>query len=70
MSVSSSGVPIAPGAHVEIRSAIWRVVRVDKAFNGDQAIHVVGVSDLVKDTESIFLDMCAGRSLKSLHMLE
>ena len=47
--------PIAPGAHIEVRSAIWRVQRVDKAYNGDQAIYAIGVSDLVKDMETIFL---------------
>ena len=48
-------VPIAPGAHIEVRSAIWRVTHVDLAGDGDQKITAVGVSDLVKDIETIFL---------------
>ena len=46
---------IAPGAHIEVRSAIWRVLKVDKANNGQQAIRAIGVSDLVKDVETIFI---------------
>jgi hypothetical protein len=49
------GLPIAPGAHVEVRDAVWRVVRVTPTFTGTHARHVVGVS-LVHDHEAVFLD--------------
>jgi hypothetical protein len=45
------GLPIAPGAHVEVRDAVWRVVRVTPTFTGTHARHVVGVS-LVHDHEA------------------
>jgi ERCC4-related helicase len=47
---------IAPGARVVIRDAEWIVQRVDKTSTGGQALHVIGISELVKDKEAIFLD--------------
>lgn len=46
---------IAPGAHLELRDAVWRVVKVDPTENGTQAWHVVGVSEIVRDQEALFL---------------
>lgn len=45
----------APGARVEIRNEEWMVRRVEGA-GGAQALHVVGLSDLVRNKEAIFLD--------------
>jgi len=47
---------IAPGARLVIRDAEWIVRRVDKTSTGGQALHVIGISELVKDKEAIFLD--------------
>lgn len=47
---------IAPGARIIIRDAEWIVRRVDKTSTGGQALHVIGISELVKDKEAIFLD--------------
>ncbi|MHC4758146.1 MAG: SNF2-related protein [Planctomycetota bacterium] len=45
----------APGARVVVRDTEWIVRRVDNTSTGGQALNVVGVSELVKDKESIFL---------------
>ncbi len=53
MSLSS---PIAPGAHIQVRDAVWRVLKVDQTSSGTQAWTVVGVSEIVRDQEAIFLE--------------
>jgi superfamily II DNA or RNA helicase len=50
-----SKVIYAPGARVEIRDAEWLVKRVDRTSSGGQALSVMGLSDLVRDKEAIFL---------------
>jgi len=45
----------APGARVLVRDAEWLVRRVDRTSTGGQALSVVGLSELVRDKESIFL---------------
>lgn len=47
---------IAPGAHLEIRDAVWRVQRVDSTSTGSQAWRCVGVSEIVRDQEAVFLE--------------
>lgn len=47
---------IAPGAHIEVRDAVWRVVQVNQTSSGRQAWHVVGLSEVVRDQEAIFLE--------------
>ena len=47
---------IAPGAHIELRDAIWRVQRVDLTSNGSQAWRCVGISEIVRDQEAVFLE--------------
>jgi superfamily II DNA or RNA helicase len=47
--------PVAPGARVIIRDAEWLVRRVDRTSTGSEALSVVGLSELVKDKEAIFL---------------
>ena len=47
---------IAPGARVVIRDAEWLVRKVDKTSSGGHAISVIGLSELVKNKESVFLD--------------
>jgi ERCC4-related helicase len=47
---------IAPGAHIELRDAVWRIQRVDLTSNGTQAWRCVGISEIVRDQEAIFLE--------------
>ena len=47
---------LAPGARVLIRDAEWLVRKVDRTANGRQAVSVVGLSQIVKDREAIFLE--------------
>ncbi len=47
---------IAPGAHIEIRDAVWRVVRVDPASSGKAAWRCIGVDEIVRDQEAVFLE--------------
>jgi hypothetical protein len=47
---------LAPGARVLIRDAEWLVRKVDRTANGGQAVSVVGLSQIVKDREAIFLE--------------
>jgi hypothetical protein len=51
----SATAPIAPGAQIELRDAVWRVERVDYTSAGSQAWFCVGVSEVVRDLEAIFL---------------
>jgi len=48
--------PIAPGAHLLIRDAVWRVLQVNRTSTGSAAWHVVGVSEIVRDQDAIFLE--------------
>lgn len=52
----SSTINAPPGAHIEVRDAVWRVVRVDRTSSGSKAWHVVGVSEIVRDQDAIFLE--------------
>ena len=45
----------APGARVEIRDEEWLVRSVRPATFGGQAVHVVGMSELVRNKDAIFL---------------
>ena len=45
----------APGARIVVRDAEWLVRRVDRTSTGGQAVNVIGISELVKDKEAIFL---------------
>jgi hypothetical protein len=47
---------VAPGARVVIRDAEWLVRKMDRTSTGGFALTVVGISELVKDKEAIFLD--------------
>jgi len=46
----------APEARIVVRDAEWLIRRVDRTSTGGQALNVVGISELVKDKEAIFLD--------------
>ncbi len=52
----NKGKTIAPGARVVIRDAEWLVRKVDRTSTGGRALTVVGITELVKDKEAIFLD--------------
>jgi len=45
----------APGARILVRDAEWLVRRVNRTSTGGQALNVIGISELVKDKEAIFL---------------
>ena len=45
----------APGARVVIRDAEWIIRKVDRTSTGGQALSVVGISEIVKDRDAIFL---------------
>jgi superfamily II DNA or RNA helicase len=47
---------LAPGARVVVRDAEWLVRKVDRTSTGGQALAVVGISELVRNKEAIFLD--------------
>ncbi|NOY93753.1 MAG: DEAD/DEAH box helicase [Deltaproteobacteria bacterium] len=53
---SAAQSPIAPGAHIVVRDAIWRVVQVDQTSTGKAAWRVVGISEIVRDQDAIFLE--------------
>jgi len=46
---------LAPGARVVIRDAEWLVRRVDRTSSNGQAISCVGLSEIVRDKEAVFL---------------
>ncbi|MCD4708006.1 MAG: DEAD/DEAH box helicase, partial [Candidatus Sabulitectum sp.] len=48
-------VTVAPGARILVRDAEWVVRRVDRTSTGGQAISAVGISELVRDKEAVFL---------------
>ncbi|MCP4687556.1 MAG: ATP-dependent helicase, partial [Desulfobacterales bacterium] len=45
----------APGARVEARDAEWLVRSVDRTVTGGQRLNVIGISELVRDKEAVFL---------------
>ena len=47
---------IAPGALIEVRDALWRVLKVDRASTGRAVWTATGVSSFVQDEEAIFLE--------------
>ena len=47
---------LAPGARVLIRDAEWLVRKVDRTATNRQAVSVIGLSQIVKDREAIFLE--------------
>ena len=55
MTSRSQNGTLAPGARVLIRDAEWLVRRVDRTSTGGQALQVVGISELVRNKERIFL---------------
>ena len=46
---------LAPGARVEIRGEEWLVRRRDTTATGGYAVTCIGLSELVRDVESVFL---------------
>ena len=47
---------LAPGTRIRVRGEEWIVRRVDRTSGGSRRLSVVGISDLVRNRESIFLD--------------
>ncbi len=46
----------APGARIVVRNTEWLIRRIDRTSTGGQAFNVIGISELAKDKEAIFLD--------------
>lgn len=55
--------PVVAGAQILLRDAVWRVERVDATSTGTHAWRCVGVSEIVRDLETVFLE--CQRRLKS-----
>ena len=53
---AAADLPIAPGAHILVRDAVWRVLQVNLTSTRKSAWHVVGISEIVRDQEAIFLE--------------
>ena len=53
--MTTMGNIFAPGARVVVRDAEWLVRKVDRTSTGGQSLNVIGISELVKDKEAIFL---------------
>jgi superfamily II DNA or RNA helicase len=54
-SIEAAHTPIAPGARILVRDAEWLVRKVDRTSNHALAITAIGLSELVRDREAIFL---------------
>lgn len=52
---ASTQSPIAPGARIVVRDTEWLVRRVDRASIGGKALTCIGLSELVRDKEAVFL---------------
>ena len=52
----ASHAAVAPGAHIVVRDAAWRVLRVDRTSRGTLAWTVTGLDEIVRDQEAIFLE--------------
>ena len=50
-----SAVKYAPGMRIIVRGEEWMVKKVETNSLGNQTLYVVGLSQLVKDYESMFL---------------
>ncbi|MCP4119754.1 MAG: DEAD/DEAH box helicase [Desulfobacteraceae bacterium] len=61
---------VAPGARIEVRDAEWLVRRVDKTETKGQALHVVGMSELVKGKEAVFLSDAEARTQDKIKVLD
>ena len=46
---------IAPGMRIELRNEEWLVRRVDATQSGGQQLTCIGLSELVRDKEALFL---------------
>lgn len=53
--MSTHSLSVAPGARVVIRDAEWLVRRTDRTQTGGQALHCVGLSEIVREREATFL---------------
>ena len=48
-------VAFAPGARIEVRGEEWMVRKAEQASGGATAVHVTGLSELVRNKNAIFL---------------
>lgn len=50
-----NAVKYAPGMHIIVRGEEWMVKKVETNSLINQTLHVIGLSSLVKDYDSLFL---------------
>lgn len=53
--MENKAVKYAPGMRIIVRGEEWMVKKVDTNSLGNQTLHVIGISQLVKDYDSMFL---------------
>lgn len=53
--MENTAVKYAPGMRIIVRGEEWMVKKVDTNSLGNQTLHVIGISQLVKDYDSMFL---------------
>lgn len=53
--MKNTAVKYAPGMRIIVRGEEWMVKKVDTNSLGNQTLHVIGISQLVKDYDSMFL---------------
>lgn len=53
--MSTHSFTLAPGARVQVRDEEWLVRQVRPSSSGGKAVHVTGLSELVRDRDAIFL---------------
>ena len=47
---------LAPGLRILVRDEEWMIKKIDRNSFGNRAIYCIGISPLVKDKESVFLE--------------
>ena len=61
---------LEPGARIIVRDAEWLVCRIDRTSTGSQALSVVGLSELVKEKEAVFLQDIEKQSGSGIEVLD
>ena len=51
----NTAVKYAPGMRIIVRGEEWKITKVEINSLGNQTLHVVGLSQLVRDYESMFM---------------
>ena len=54
--MATEALSIVPGARIAIRDAEWLVRKTEQSSRSGTVVHVVGLSNLVRDKEAIFIE--------------